>query len=160
MPTPVALAHEDEADVNGVHILVAEVENADADTLLDVSDREKQRRSPAAVVLGALDDGRVRLVANFDAEVAEQGANASEIVKAAAGIVGGGGGRRPTMARAGGRDPEKLRDALEAAKQALLGPSASASAGGASGHGRGAPRLPSRRGAAPAGVEHEARRAS
>jgi alanyl-tRNA synthetase len=117
---PLSLSHEDEADVNGVRILVAEVENADADTLLDVSDREKQRRSPAAVVLGAREDGRVHLVANFDREVAERGANASEIVKAAAGVLGGGGGGRPTMARAGGKDPEKLPDALAVAKQALL----------------------------------------
>jgi alanyl-tRNA synthetase len=116
----VALANEDEADVNGVRILVAEVENADADTLLDVSDREKQRRSPAAVVLGARENGRVHLVANFDPEAAERGANASDIVKAAAGVVGGGGGGRPTMARAGGKDPAKLPDALAAAKQALL----------------------------------------
>ena len=115
-----ALAHEEEADVNGIRILVGEVENADAETLLAVSDREKQRRSPAAVVLGARENGRVHLVANFDAAAAERGANASDVVKAAAGLVGGGGGGRPTMARAGGKEPEKLQDALAAAKQALL----------------------------------------
>jgi alanyl-tRNA synthetase len=117
---PVALAHEQEEDVNGVRVLVAEVENADANTLLDVSDREKQRRSPAAVVLGARANGRVHLVANFDQEAAARGANASDIVKAAAAVVGGGGGGRPTMARAGGKDPEKLGAALAAAKRALL----------------------------------------
>ena len=117
---PVALADEQEEEVNGVRVLVAEVENADADTLLDVSDREKQRRSPAAVVLGARANGRVHLVANFDQEAAARGANASDVVKAAAALVGGGGGGRPTMARAGGKDPEKLGAALAAAKRALL----------------------------------------
>jgi alanyl-tRNA synthetase len=119
-PAAAALAREEEAEVNGIRILVGEVENADADGLLEVSDREKQRRSPAAVVLGTREDGRVHLVANFDAAVAERGANASDVVRAAAGVVGGGGGGRPTMARAGGKDAEKLPDALAAAKQALL----------------------------------------
>ena len=73
-----------------------------------------------ANVLGTAVDGRVHLVANFDPSVADKGANASRIIQAAAAVVGGGGGGRPTMARAGGRDPEKLPEALAEAERALL----------------------------------------
>jgi alanyl-tRNA synthetase len=111
---------EREHEVNGVTVYVAEIEDADADQLLEVSDREKQKRSPAAVVLGARENGRVHLVANFDKSVAERGVSASDVVKAAAALVGGGGGGRPTMARAGGRVPEKLGEALARAEQTLL----------------------------------------
>ncbi len=71
-------------------------------------------------MLGARSDGRVHLVANFSDEAVERGANASDIVKVAAGVVGGGGGGRPTMARAGGKDPEKLAEAIAVGEQALL----------------------------------------
>ncbi len=108
-----------EREVGGVNVFVAELRDADADQVLEVSDREKQRRSPAAVVLGAREDGRVHLVANFDASVAER-VSAADVVKTAAVLVGGGGGGRPTMARAGGRDPERLSEALAAAEQALV----------------------------------------
>jgi alanyl-tRNA synthetase len=116
----ITVTGEREQEVNGVRIYVAEVEGADAELLLEVSDREKQRRSPAAVVLGARENGRVHLVANFDSNVVERGANASDVVKAAAALVGGGGGGRPTMARAGGGDPEKLGEALAEAERALV----------------------------------------
>ena len=110
---------EHEHEVAGVRLYLAELENADADTLLEVSDREKQRRSPAAVVLGARADGRVHLVVNVDPAVVEKGVDATTVVKAAAALVGGGGGGRPTMARAGGRDPEKLGAALAEAEKVL-----------------------------------------
>ena len=117
---PHAVVNEREHEVAGVRLYLAEVENADAETLLEVSDREKQRRSPAAVVLGARQDGRVHLVVNVDQAVVDRGVNASDVVRAAAALVGGGGGGRPTMARAGGRDAEKLGEALAEAEKALL----------------------------------------
>jgi alanyl-tRNA synthetase len=115
-----AVVDEREHEVDGVRLYLAELENADADTLLEVSDREKQRRSPAVVVLGARDDGRVHLVVNVDPAVVDRGVDASAVVRAAAALVGGGGGGRPTMARAGGRDPEKLGEALAEAEKVLL----------------------------------------
>jgi alanyl-tRNA synthetase len=115
-----AVVEEREHEVDGVRLYLAELENADADTLLEVSDREKQRRSPAVVVLGARHDGRVHLVVNVDPAVVDRGVDASAVVRAAAALVGGGGGGRPTMARAGGRDPEKLGDALAEAEKVLL----------------------------------------
>jgi alanyl-tRNA synthetase len=70
------------------------------------------------VVLGATEDGRVHLVANFDRSL-EGRLDAVAVIKEAAAEVGGGGGGRPTMARAGGRDPSKLGDALAKAEEAL-----------------------------------------
>ena len=105
---------------NGVNVIVQSIEGFDADALLDLSDTFKQRHAPAAVVLGSRDDGSVHLVANFDPGVAER-VSASDVVKQAAAIVGGGGGGRPTMARAGGKDPEKLPDALAEAERLIVG---------------------------------------
>jgi alanyl-tRNA synthetase len=107
-------------EAGGVRVVAGDAGEMDADALLELSDRVKQKSAPAAVVLGARSDGRVHLVANFSDEAVERGANAVEVVKAAAAHVGGGGGGRPTMARAGGKDPAKLPDALAAAERALM----------------------------------------
>ena len=104
---------------NGVNVIVQSVEGLDSDALLDLSDRFKQRHAPAAVVLGSRVNGTVHLVANFDAEVAER-ISASDVVRQAAAIVGGGGGGRSTMARAGGKDPEKLPEALAEAERLIV----------------------------------------
>ena len=105
---------------NGVNVIVQTVEGLDADELLDLSDRFKQRHAPAAVVLGSREDGKVHLVANFDQSVADR-VSASDVVRQAAAIVGGGGGGRPTMARAGGKDPSKLPEALAEAERIIVG---------------------------------------
>ena len=103
----------------GVNVIVQPVAGLDADELLELSDRYKQRHAPAAVVLGSSEDGKVHLVANFDESVAEK-VSASDVLREAAAIVGGGGGGRPTMARAGGKDPEKLPEALAEAERLIL----------------------------------------
>ena len=77
----------------------------------------KQQKQPAAVLLAAA-NGKVSLVAMIDPSL-ESRLNAVDWVKAAAVPVGGGGGGRPTMARAGGKNPEKLDDALAKAEEAL-----------------------------------------
>ncbi len=105
--------------VNGVNLIVQAVPGLDGDALLDLSDRFKQRHSPAAVVLGGVDDGKVTLIVNFDDAVADR-ISASDVVKAASALVGGGGGGRRTMARAGGKEPEKLSDALAEAERLIL----------------------------------------
>src|SRR5262249_39439255 len=120
---PAAVAEPVSADVkvvNGINVIAQSVEGLSADALLDLSDRFKQSNAPAAVVLGSSGDGSVHLVANFDQSVAER-VSASDVVKAAAGIVGGGGGGRATMARAGGKDPERLADALAEAERLIVG---------------------------------------
>jgi alanyl-tRNA synthetase len=106
-------------ETGGINLIVQSVGELDADALLDLSDRFKQRHAPAAVVLGSEENGRVHLVANFDEAVAEK-VSASDVVRGAAALVGGGGGGRPTMARAGGKEPERLGDALAEAEKLIL----------------------------------------
>ena len=111
-PEPVVSA------VDGVNLVVQLVEGFEGDALLELSDRIKQRHAPAAVVLGAAADGKVALVANFDQAVADR-ISASDVIRGAAPLVGGGGGGRPTMARAGGKDAERLPDALAEAERLI-----------------------------------------
>jgi alanyl-tRNA synthetase len=117
--TPGEVKVEPEVEtVNGVNVIAQAVEGLDAQALLDLSDRFKQRSAPAAVVLGSRDDGTVHLVANFDESVAAR-VSAGDVVREIAPIVGGGGGGRPTMARAGGKDPAKLPEALARARELI-----------------------------------------
>jgi alanyl-tRNA synthetase len=104
--------------VNGVNLVVDTVDGLEGDALLELSDRFKQRHAPAAVVLGSAGGGKVSLVANFDQSVADR-ISASDVIRGAAPLVGGGGGGRPTMARAGGKDAEKLPDALAEAERLI-----------------------------------------
>jgi alanyl-tRNA synthetase len=103
-----------------VEVIVVEARSANADDLLALSDRLLQASQPAAVVLGARDDGRAHLVVNLDRSLEERGLDAVKVVRAAAALIGGGGGGRPTMARAGGKDPERLSEALAVAERALV----------------------------------------
>jgi alanyl-tRNA synthetase len=118
-PAAPALGDPEVRQVKDVNFVTQSVDGLDADALLDLSDRYKQRHAPAAVVLGSREDGTVHLVANFDASVAER-VSASDVVRQAAAIVGGGGGGKPTMARAGGKDPEKLPEALAEAERLIV----------------------------------------
>ncbi len=121
-PTAGAASEDVEANVraeNGVNVIVQEIVGLDGDALLDLSDRFKQKHAPAAVVLGSRDEGGVNLVANFDDAIAAK-VSASDVVRGAAALVGGGGGGRPTMARAGGKRPEKLPEALVEAERLIL----------------------------------------
>ena len=99
-------------DVGGLKVVVEAVAATDARALLELSDTVRQRLGDSAVLLGTAGDGRVHLVANFAPAAVERGLRADAVVRAAAEVVGGGGGGRDTMAQAGGRDPEKLPDAL------------------------------------------------
>ncbi len=121
-PTAGAASEDVEANVrqkNGVNVIVQEIEGLEGDALLDLSDRFKQKYAPAAVVLGSREDGAVNLVANFADAVASK-VSASDVVRSAAALVGGGGGGRPTMARAGGKQPEKLPEALAEAERLIV----------------------------------------
>jgi alanyl-tRNA synthetase len=105
--------------VNGVNIVRAELDGVSGDELLDITDRLKQRHAPAAVVAGARADGTATLVLNFDNSLEERGLNAGAVIKEAAALIGGGGGGRPTMARAGGKRPERLGEALDKAQELI-----------------------------------------
>jgi len=113
-----ALARRAE-EVGGATVLTAAVEAPDARALLELADRLKGRLGDAAIVLGCAVDGRVHLVASVSPVLVQGGVRAGEVVKVAAQVVGGGGGGRDTMAQAGGRDPDKLPDALAAARTAI-----------------------------------------
>jgi alanyl-tRNA synthetase len=106
-------------EIGGVRVVAQPVEVEDAKALLELSDQVKQKLGDAAVVLGTAVDGRVHLVANFSDSAVGRGLKAGDVVKIAAQITGGGGGGRPTMAQAGGRDPEKLPEAIAAARTAI-----------------------------------------
>jgi alanyl-tRNA synthetase len=103
-------------ELAGMKVVVQAVEAPDAKALLELSDAVRQRLGDAAVVLGSAVDGRVHLVANFAPSAVERGLKAGDVVRAAAQVAGGGGGGRDTMAQAGGRDPEKLPEALATAR--------------------------------------------
>jgi alanyl-tRNA synthetase len=107
-------------ELGGVKVLldIKQVDNPKA--LPDVADRLKnQLGDPAVVVLGARVDGRANLLVAATPGAVERGVRAGAVVKAAAQVVGGGGGGRDTMAQAGGREPEKLPDALQAAREEI-----------------------------------------
>jgi alanyl-tRNA synthetase len=104
----------------GARVLTAAVEGvADGDGLLALADRLKGRLGEAAIVLGRAGEGRVDLVVSVTPGLVQRGVKAGDIVRLAAAEVGGGGGGRDTMARAGGRDPDKLPAAISAAQAAI-----------------------------------------
>jgi len=104
---------------DGARVLVATVAAPDGKALLDVADRLKNKLGDAAIVLASTGENRVDLVASVSPSLVERGVRAGEIVKLAAAEVGGGGGGRDTLARAGGRDPAGLPKAFEAALGAI-----------------------------------------
>ncbi len=117
---PAALAQQ-AAQVDGATVLTEVVQAPDARALLDLADRVKGRLAgDAAIVLGTVADGRVHLVASVAPGLVERGLRAGQIVKQAAQVTGGGGGGRDTMAQAGGRDPEKLEEAIATARRAIV----------------------------------------
>jgi alanyl-tRNA synthetase len=109
----------DASELDGARVLVAAVQAGDGKALLSVADRLKAKLGEAAIVLGSAGEGRVDLVASVAPSLVERGVRAGEIVKVAAAEVGGGGGGRDTLARAGGRDPAGLPAALEVARKAI-----------------------------------------
>jgi alanyl-tRNA synthetase len=101
-------------------VVVAETKELSGGALRDLSDQLKQREQALAVLLGSAVDGRAFLVVNLDKSLAEKGVDAAQVVREVAPIIGGGGGGRPTLAEAGGRDPNRLEEALAAAERHIL----------------------------------------
>ena len=100
-------------------MVVAESGVADPKALAELSSRVRDKLGDAVVVLGAPSDGKVALVAVASPEAVKRGVSAASLVREAAPLVGGGGGGRDESAQAGGRDPAKLPEALEAARAAV-----------------------------------------
>ena len=105
----------DAADVvDGVTVVAHLVTEGDRDSLREFADQLRKKRDSIAILVGMEIDGRVALTAAISRPLIKQGLSASDCVKAAAKIVGGGGGGRPDLAEAGGQNPAKLQEALEA----------------------------------------------
>jgi alanyl-tRNA synthetase len=100
-------------------LVVAEVKAVKGSALRDLSDQIRQTKNALAVLLGSVDDGRVYLVVNVDPSLVEQGVDAVAIVREAAKKIGGGGGGRPTLAEAGGKNPAGLSEAYEVGKSEI-----------------------------------------
>jgi alanyl-tRNA synthetase len=107
------------AVLDGAHVLAATVEAPNPKSLPELVDRLKGRLPDAAIVLGGALDGRVHLIVGVAPSLVARGVKAGAIVKVAAEIAGGGGGGRDTLAQAGGRHPEKLQEAIAAARAAI-----------------------------------------
>jgi alanyl-tRNA synthetase len=106
--------------VDGLRLVASRVEAGDADELLEISDRIRHSLGQGvAVVLGAESGGKVHLVASFDELAVARGLSAGDVIREIAPIVGGGGGGKPGMARAGGKDPARLDDALRSAAEIM-----------------------------------------
>lgn len=112
-------------DVKGVRLLATRVDGVDMNGLRDLGDQLKSKLGEGVVVLlsqqGGADGegGRVNMIAMATDEVQKKGAHAGNLIKGIAGLVGGGGGGRPNMAQAGGKDPSGIPAAIAAAEKVL-----------------------------------------
>ncbi|MGM0713016.1 alanine--tRNA ligase [Brevibacillus parabrevis] len=100
--------------VDGMNVLAARVSASDMDNLRGMVDELKNKLGSAVIVLGSVDGEKVNLVAGVTKDLMDQGVHAGKIIKEVATRCGGGGGGRPDMAQAGGKDPSKLQEALDA----------------------------------------------
>ena len=105
------------AIVNGVAVLSVKVDALDVDMLREMSDWARAKLGSGVVALGAVFDGKPSLLVAVTPDLAERGLDAGKIVRQAAQAIGGGGGGRPTLAQAGGKDASKLGEALERVRQ-------------------------------------------
>ena len=106
-------------EVKGIKLLAAQIEGVDMNGLRELGDQLKEKLGDGVVVLASGSDGKVSLMATATDGAMKKGAHAGNLVKAIAGCVGGGGGGRPNMAQAGGKNPSGIQDALKKAEEVL-----------------------------------------
>ena len=99
-------------EVKGVKFLATSLEGVDMNGLRDLGDQLKEKLGEGVILLASVNDGKVSLMATATDGAMKQGAHAGNLIKAVAKLVGGGGGGRPNMAQAGGKNPEGVADAL------------------------------------------------
>ena len=102
-------------EIKGVKLLAVSLTDVDMNGLRDLGDQLKEKLGEGVVVLASVADGKVSLLAMVTDQAQKAGAHAGNLIKGMAAIVGGGGGGRPNMAQAGGKNPAKVPEALEAA---------------------------------------------
>ncbi|KZM54192.1 alanine--tRNA ligase [Aeribacillus pallidus] len=98
--------------INGVTVLAEKVQVKDMNRLRGMVDELKQKLGSAIVVLATVSDGKVNLAAGITKDLVDKGFHAGKLIKEIASRCGGGGGGRPDMAQAGGKNPERLAEAL------------------------------------------------
>ncbi|WP_321999420.1 alanine--tRNA ligase [Bacillus pumilus] len=106
-------------EIGGVKVLTEKVNAKDMNHLRTMVDDLKAKLGSAVIVLGAVQNGKVNISAGVTKDVIEKGLHAGKLVKQAAEICGGGGGGRPDMAQAGGKQPEKLEEALAIVEESV-----------------------------------------
>jgi alanyl-tRNA synthetase len=99
--------------IDGINVLSAKVGAGDSNALRTMMDDLKQKLGSAVIVLGTAGDGKVNVIAGVTKDLVDKGYHAGKLVKEVASRCGGGGGGRPDMAQAGGKNPEKLEEALQ-----------------------------------------------
>jgi alanyl-tRNA synthetase len=99
--------------IDGVTVLAAKVQASDMNNLRNMADDLKQKIGSAVILLGSVNEGKVNLIAAVTKDLIDKGYHAGKLIKEVATRCGGGGGGRPDMAQAGGKDPEKLDSALQ-----------------------------------------------
>jgi len=99
-------------EVKGVLVLTAQINGANKDTLREMTDWFRQRVTSGVAVLATVEEGKPQLVAAVSDDLTKRGLDAVKLIKAIAPVVGGGGGGKPTLAQAGGKDPTRLAEAL------------------------------------------------
>ncbi|MFF5396638.1 alanine--tRNA ligase [Peribacillus butanolivorans] len=107
-------------EINGVQVLVAKVQATDMNNLRAMADDLKQKLDSVIIVLGSAQGDKVNLIAGVTKDYIERGFHAGKLIKEVASRCGGGGGGRPDMAQAGGKDPEKLDAALNFVEEWVL----------------------------------------
>lgn len=105
--------------INGVSVLCAPLKDVDGNGLKTIGDQLKVKLGSGVIVLAAEKEGKVNLLAMVTDDLVKRGVHAGNIIKAVAAVCGGGGGGRPNMAQAGGKDASKIKDALETAKEVI-----------------------------------------
>ena len=108
-------------EVKGVKLLATRVDGVDMNGLRDLGDQLKEKIGEGVVVIASANEGKVNLMVTATKEAMDKGAHAGNLIKAIASLVGGGGGGRPNMAQAGGKNPAGIDDALAKAKEVLEG---------------------------------------
>ena len=104
---------KDVKEVNGITVVAAKIDVKDMNQLRQLADQWKQQAVSNVLALGFAKDGKVNLLTAIDAETIKKGFKAGDLIKTIAPLVGGGGGGRPDMAQAGGKNPAGLPEALE-----------------------------------------------
>ena len=104
-------------EVKGVNVLAISVDGVDMNGLRDLGDQLKEKIGEGVVVIASNTDGKVSLMATVTDGAQKKGAHAGNLIKGIAALVGGGGGGRPNMAQAGGKNPAGIPDALAKVKE-------------------------------------------